>query len=344
MAKKVRLADIADKVGVSVVTVSKALSGQKGVSEEMRERICALARELGYRQPSVERREAERKSFHLGVIIHEGYLDKYASFYWQMYQNVSRTLMEEGSFCFLEILDEDTELDPVIPKLVSEQKVDGLIFVGTISEDYLAYVSENVKLPQIYIDFTDKDHRTDAVISDSFYGAYHVTNYLFDMGHTRIAYVGTVLTTGSITDRYLGYLKSLMEHGVQVREDWVIPDREKASGHIDPEGLKLPDEMPTAFFCNCDLTASMVIKRLQKMGYRVPEDISVAGYDNYIYPGLCDVEITSYEVDMAEMARVAVDVILKKIAGESYRHGVHIVEGHLVIKESVARVTEGQSL
>lgn len=64
-----------------------------------------------------------------------------------------------------------------------------------------------------------------------------MTNYLFDMGHREIAYVGTLLATGSITDRYLGYMKSLMEHGVAVREDWMIPDRDIQTGKIDMDRL-----------------------------------------------------------------------------------------------------------
>ena len=90
MAKAVKLADIAEKVGVSNVTVSKALSGQKGVSEEMREKIQKLADELGYKQPSAARKESiRRQSYNIGVLIQESYLDKYDSFYWQMYQQVS---------------------------------------------------------------------------------------------------------------------------------------------------------------------------------------------------------------------------------------------------------------
>ena len=98
------------------------------------------------------------------------------------------------------------------------------------------------------MDFCDEKADTDAVISDSYYGAYRMTNYLFDMGHREIAYVGTLLATGSITDRYLGYTKSLMEHGVAVREDWTIPDRDIQTGEIDTDRLmQLPQEMPTAF-------------------------------------------------------------------------------------------------
>ena len=75
------------------------------------------------------------------------------------------------------------------------------------------------------------------------------------------------------------------------------------------------ENMPTAFVCNSDLTASMVINQLEEQGYRVPEDFSVVGFDNYLFPGLCDVEITTYEVDIREMANKAIHVLLKKSAG-----------------------------
>ena len=94
--------------------------------------------------------------------------------------------------------------------------------------------------------------------------------------------------------------------------------------------------MPTAFVCNCDFIAGLIIKALQERGLRVPEDVSVVGYDNYLYPGLCDVGITTYEVDVKEMAKGAINTLIKKMNGEPYKHGIHIVEGHLVEKESVS--------
>jgi len=127
-----------------------------------------------------------------------------------------------------------------------------------------------------------------------------------------------------------------MEHGIAVREDWTIPDRDIQTGEIDTDRLmQLPQEMPTAFVCNCDLTASYLIRKLHEQGYRVPEDISVVGYDNYLFPGLCDVAITTYEVDMKEMARQTVHTLIRKMAGEPYRQGISIVEGHMVEKDSV---------
>ena len=156
------------------------------------------------------------------------------------------------------------------------------------------------------------------------------------MGHTEIAFVGTVCATNSITDRFLGYMKALLEHGSEYRKEWVIEDRDMETGRVDRD-IRLPEKMPTAFVCNCDLTAGYLIQKLQKAGYRVPEDISVVGFDNYLYPGICDVEITTYEVDISEMARRTMHKIYKKIADEKYTSGAFIVDGHLVKKDSVAR-------
>lgn len=336
MAKAVKLADIAERLNVSTVTVSKALSDQKGVSEEMRQKIKKLADELGYVPPSAGRKLKEQKSYNIGVVIAEQFLDKYDSFYWQMYQMVTTKAVSKGCFTMLEVISSQDAAELNMPKLIQEEKVDGIIVIGRMSEEYLEALDEKSKVPTVYLDFYNEKKDCDAVISDSFYGMYRLVNYLFEMGHENIAYVGTLLATGSITDRYFGYAKSLMEHGHKVREEWVIDDRSLETGKIDADNLlQLPAEMPTAFACNCDLTASEVIKKLKAAGYRVPEDISVVGYDNYLYPGLSDVAITTYEVDMREMARRAIHTIVRKISGDNYRKGVFVVEGHPVYKESV---------
>ncbi len=336
MAKAVKLADIAERLNVSTVTVSKALSDQKGVSEEMRQKIKKLADELGYVPPSAGRKLKEQKSYNIGVVIAEQFLDKYDSFYWQMYQMVTTKAVSKGCFTMLEVISSQDAEELNMPKLIQEEKVDGIIVIGRMSEEYLDVLNEKSKIPIVYLDFYHERKDCDAVISDSFYGMYRLVNYLFEMGHEKIAYVGTLLATGSITDRYFGYAKSLMEHGHKVREEWVIDDRSLETGKIDADNLlQLPAEMPTAFACNCDLTASEVIKKLKAAGYRVPEDISVVGYDNYLYPGLSDVAITTYEVDMKEMARRAIHTIVRKISGDNYRKGVFVVEGHPVYKESV---------
>lgn len=339
MAKSVKLADIAEKLSVSTVTVSKALSDQKGVSDELREKIKSLAQEMGYKSPSAAKLLKARKSYNIGVLISERYFDQYESFYWQMYQEVATKAVAKECFTMLEVLSQKNELDLELPKLLQEDKVDGLIIIGLLKPDYLTAIEQNIKIPFVYLDFYDKRHECDAVITDNYYGMYKMINYLFDMGHKDIAYVGTLLYTGSITDRYFGYSKALLEHGRKVREDWILDDRNFDTGDRGAGfQFKLPKEMPTAFACNCDLTAGVLIEYLKEKGYRVPEDISVVGFDNYLFPGICNLGITTYEVDIKEMSRKTINNLLKKMSGEHYKQGISIVEGHMVIKESVKKI------
>ncbi|MBP3754080.1 MAG: LacI family DNA-binding transcriptional regulator [Lachnospiraceae bacterium] len=336
MGDKVRLADIAEKTGVSIVSVSKALSGKGGVSRQKLEEIKKVAKELGYEPHTYA---ARHPSKNIGVICRESYLTRFYSFYWQMYQDMNKTASLMGSFAMLEVVTSDMENKTEMPRLLAEDKVDACIVVGNMAEDYLSAMREGFDIPVVYLDFMGKDADMDCVVSDSFYGAYAMTNYLYDMGHTKIAYVGTLLATGSITDRYLGYQKSVLEHGGKLKKEWIIDDRDAKTGLTDAEKmLTLPKDMPTAFFCNCDLTAALLIKKLEKNGYHVPEDISVAGYDNYTYPGICETEITTYEVDLAEMSKQAVEIALQNVWGEDYKKGLHIVCGKLVEKESVKKL------
>ena len=122
MAKAVKLADIAERVGVSTVTVSKALSGQKGVSEEVREKIRSIAEELGYQQPSAARKSQNQKSYNIGILISERFLDKYESFYWQMYQAVATRATAKECFTMLEVIGMSEEENGRMPKLVQERK------------------------------------------------------------------------------------------------------------------------------------------------------------------------------------------------------------------------------
>lgn len=341
MAKAVKLSDIAKIMNVSAVTVSKALSGQKGVSEELREKIRQTAREMGYQPPVRSVPEKAAGGYHIGVVISERYLDRLESFYWKIYQEITALAASRECFAVLETLDAEAERRLELPRLIQENQVDGVIIVGLLREDYLELVEQQFRMPLFYLDFYDKRQECDAVISDNYYGMYRMTNYLFDMGHTKIAYVGTLLYTGSITDRFFGYAKALLEHGQRVRPDWVLEDRNLETGQRESGFVfRLPEQMPTAFACNCDLSAGFLINALREKGFRVPEDISVVGFDNYIHPSICGVGITTYEVNIREMVEKAVAYLFDKMTGLEYKKGISVVSGHMVLKDSVRNLNQ----
>ena len=102
--------------------------------------------------------------------------------------------------------------------------------------------------------------------------------------------------------------------------------------------MTFPKDMPTAFVCNNDVAAYALIKQLEEEGYRVPEDISVVGYDDYLYAEWGDSHITTYAVDMGEMAKVALSCLIKRIENLTVNTGVHVINGSIVVRDTVKKL------
>ncbi len=337
MAKTIRLADIAETLNVSKVTVSKALSDKEGVSEELREKIKKVANEMGYRQNSIARSLRDGYTYNIGVIIQERFVEMYNSFYWELYQNVLNALTRKKYYGIMEIVSKDDEINEVIPRMIQDSKVDGIIVMGELSKDYIAYLSSLDTVPIVLLDTYGKCNNYDTVTSDNYYGMYVLTNYLIEMGHKDIIFVGNPRATSSIQDRYLGFIKALLENNIEYSHDMFISDREIGKKEIN---FELPEKMPTAFACNCDSVAYILIKKLQDKGYRVPEDISVVGFDNYLISGISDIGITTFEVDMKTMAETAVEAIIKKIYKVDYKPARRVISGKIIIKDTVINLNK----
>ncbi|MDY2628974.1 MAG: LacI family DNA-binding transcriptional regulator [Lachnospiraceae bacterium] len=339
MGKSVRLSDIAAKLNVSTVTVSKALSGQKGVSDEMRAKIVSLADEMGYVKSVSTEETVKKRSYTIGVIVAERFLNENQSFYWKLYQEISKRAIARKCFPVLEVISHESEAYKEMPRIIQEEKADGIIIMGEFHKEYAQFLIRGMKCPVINLDTTCDWANCDCVVSNNLLGGYQMTNYLFESGHRKIGFVGTRLATNSIDDRYLGYLKSLMEHGVEKRDDWIIDDRDREFGLVDSnEYFRLPDEMPTAFFCNCDLSASLLIQKLKRNGYSVPEDISVVGFDNYVVDQFADIGITTYEIDTKEMAGRAVHIMIHKLENEKYTAGIFMLGGTFIERASARQI------
>lgn len=338
------MTDIAEKVQVSTVTVSKALSGQKGVSEEMRERIIRLAHEMGYRMPG-KATGTEEKSYRIGVLMPASALSTFDSFYWRLYQAVSERAMQKNCFTGYESLTDEMVERAALPRMLVDRMVDGLIVIGKPEKNYCELLKEYSEIPVVFLDFYDHRADVDSFISDGFYGTYLLTSYLCKRGHRDIAYVGTLGATESITDRYLGYFKAMMEQACQVPKDYVVPDRVvRGTAMENFKEFALPQKMPSAFVCNCDYTASLLIAFLEGKGYRVPEDVSVVGFDNFPGEKYAGIGITTFAVDISAMAKAAVKSLIRQMAGEKVRLGIHIIEGNLMEKDSVKTLNAIQGL
>ncbi len=336
MKNGVKMLDIATKLGVSVVTVSNALAGRDGVSEQMRKKICETAEKMGYK-PSNTKSEKKRLAMpkigkNVGILTSERFVGARGTFYWELTASISNQLSQLNVCTVYECVTADSEKNGILPNMVTDNKVDGIIVIGQVHRSYIDCLSK-LTMPLMFVDFYDNRYNIDSVISDSFNGGYMLTDHLVEKGHRKIGFFGTLNATSSINDRYLGYVKCIMENELEFRNEWIIGDRNERG--ILNDKIDFPDEMPTAFVCNCDETAFRVISALKSKGVRVPEDISVVGYDNYTVSSICIPTITTVEVDLTRMAEVSVGIMAKKLADPGYFEGRRIISGRLIEKESV---------
>ncbi len=334
MRSNVTMRDIANKLGVSSVTVSKALNDKDGVSEELKEKIKVLADEMGYRFNTHAKSIKDGLSYNLGIVIPERFTGKTQSFYLQFYQMLTRILDGYHYSGILYILSQEDEDQLVLPRIYSEKKVDGFIILGQIGNEYVKEI-QKIDSPVIFLDFYTDQNEIDSVLTDNFFGGFEITNYLVENGHKKIAYVGNIYATSSIQDRFLGYYKSLLEHRIELRQDYIINDRDERGRYID---ISFPDDMPTAFVCNNDEIAYNLINNLQKNGYQVPDDCSVVGFDNSIYAALTEPLLTTVEVNIKEMSKAAVKIIMEKLHNPNEKYGRTLINGRIIHRNSVKRL------
>lgn len=333
MKNNIKMSDIANKLGVSVVTVSKALNGKDGVSDELRIKIQDTAEEIGYKFSSLSKAFRTGKQNNVGILISEKYLHD-NSFYWNLYQNLQRKLSRENYFGILEICSREDEKKQIIPKIVSEGKVDCIVVIGQMKKKYLLnLLSEFNDL--VFLDFFEPDINVDSIVVDNFYGSYTVTKYLIDMGHRDIAFLGNIFSTSSIMDRGMGFYKCMLENKCNLKMQWYISDRNEDGEFCD---FILPSPLPTAFVCNSDQTAYNLYSTLQKNNISVPEQVSIVGFDNYYAGDKLVVPLTTVDVGREKFVESCINVI-KKVFSSKERNCERILLDYKLVEKSSVKKT-----
>ena len=326
--KKVTMRDIGTAAGVSAVTVSKALAGKPGMSDDMRRQIQDLAAKMGYQYPEGRNAAPLKTGLDIGIVIPEQYFEP-DSFYAMIYKKLISRLSLDGQFGLLELLSaaDDAALHP--PRLIDTQHVDGLILLGQPSKEYFRKLAL-LGTPIVFLDFYDEQGSADSVVGDNTYGCYRLTSHLIKNGHRNIGFVGNMRVTSSILDRFLGYYRALLMHDLTLHPEWILKDRDSHNNFID---IVLPDHLPTAFVCNCDVIAARLISLLQARGLRVPQDISVTGFDDYlILPS--SVPLSTFRIDIDDMVELAVKAITERCSGSRKPFGRLVVSGQPIYRAS----------
>lgn len=323
--KKVSMQDIATELGISKMTVSKCFKNSEDISEDTKQLILKKAQEMGYEYK-------RRIKYRIAVLFSEVYFEPNEKFYNGLYKRLQEQEWNSSMKFSLFYVSREDEKNSVLHAGVREN--DAIMLLGQFSRKYVLYMQSH-GLPVVCLDFHYRGIEADSVVSDSFQASYNLTSYMIEMGHRKIAFVGNLNYTNSVNDRYLGYYKALLEDGIDMRADYRIDDRD---GRGILERFVLPEDMPTAFVCNNDHTAYLLIRQLKRTGFRVPEEVSVAGFDDVLYSEISEPPITSVHVQRRFMAEQAVLLIKRRLLQPDARPRMITIDCSIRYRESVAHV------
>ena len=326
----ITLKEIARESGVNTTTVSKALRGAGDLNPETARRIREKAAELGYR---VRERKNGAKRI-VGVICPE----LMGSCYARIASVLGASLREHGMEMLLAVSDFDMEREERLLESFTERNLAGIV---CITENDLRRALERVpaSVPTVVVAANYSLEDRDMICVDEHAGMRRIVEHLTELGHRDIAFAGT-----GYGEKRLEYLtRELSVRGIHAPHGGVSLSgvRHSRCGYEAASRLleKLP--LPTAIVAEYDDVALGVLRRLGKAGLRVPEDISVTGFDNADFCAYLPVALTSVDCHVGELCGIAVDTLLKKLEDPNYRIVQSIyVKPTLVVRDSTGKVSK----
>ncbi len=300
---------VAQHAGVSIGTVSRVLNNKAGVSEATRQRVLAVMHELRYAPP---------KRSSLPVVTHIGLLVRpfpqallFNAFYGDVYHGVEQMCRDHGITMSLSTLDLSGGTLASLPVLLADERIGGIILLGALGPEIVETVAASVHVPLVLVDNWYPRCPWDAIMIDNQAGMSLATEYLIGRGHRHISLVGGP-PHPSIIERRAGYEQALRERHLK---PFVAPqsDMEPDNGEAAVEDLLRARPETTAILCSNDSLAVGVLKRLRLLGRRVPEDISVVGFDDIALAQHTLPPLTTMRVDRRGLGRSAVELLLGRL-------------------------------
>ncbi|MCH1624549.1 LacI family DNA-binding transcriptional regulator [Ferdinandcohnia quinoae] len=329
--------DIAKKTGYSITTVSKVLNNYENVSEKAKQKVLAVVEEVGYTPNSSARTLATNKSWMIGVVFAE-HLDVGVAhpFFSEVIESFKKH-MELYNYDLLFVprnmgLKEDTY------KHLKRRGVDGVVVIQSLGEETLDFAEFN--MPTVFIDMPEKG--ANAVVSDNKKGSELAVDYLYGLGHRKIAHISGAQTMFTAVERTNGFQMAIKKYGLNIPSSYIVD-----GGYYSYEGgreamlrlLSLP-EQPTAVFVSGDEMAVGAMKVIKEEGLRVPEDISIIGFDDIPLAKHIDPPLTTIKQDKELIGRQSAVLLLDEINGVLKNRNGKVIPVQLIKRHSCRRVKE----
>jgi LacI family transcriptional regulator len=331
----VTIMEVARASGVSYSTVSRVLSGYEFVKEATRNRVIEAVEKLGYVANLQARSLAGGRSRIIGLIVpnlDNGYVGT-------IMRGIDQVLERANYNLILYTSHRCPGNEPVYVSAVANGLSEGLLLIAPL--DPTAYVDDlrARNYPYVLIDQADAIGYNSVVEATNWQGAYDATRYLNGLGHTRIAFISGALAMRSAVDRLSGYQAALANCGIPAREEWIIEgDYQQQTGYESTKRLlQNEDPPPTAIFASNDLSAFGAMDAARECGFRIPDDISIIGFDDVPQSAIIYPKLTTIRQPLEQMGQTAAQMLLAQIENPSYTPQRVVLPTQLVIRDSCGR-------
>lgn len=331
--------DIAAEAGVSVMTVSNVINHNHArVSAATEKRIREIMEKHNYTPNMVARSLISKSSRIIMLLLPIWYsdsasilLDPYAG---QVVGMLEEILREQKYYVMLCSFEQPEQ----VLNMQQTWQVDGAILIMPHTDPVTRKLVRTSRTPLVVMDRHFDDLQMLSVGLDDFSGGYLGTKHLLELGHRAIGFAAPEITDSEVIhQRYLGYLKALGEYQVSENQAWVFDHvfREEGGEHVAAE-IAAMKERPSAMVTTADLIACGIVKGCQSMGIRVPDDLSVIGFDDSMPAQLISPALTTIGQDIRLKAQTAVDMLMRAIRDSSYRNDSKLLDVSLVERNSAS--------
>jgi DNA-binding LacI/PurR family transcriptional regulator len=331
MSKPVSIKDIARVAGVHHSTVSRALKGKARVSQETAARIRAIAGSAGFTVSAVARSLATQRTAMIGVVV--------TTITDPFHHEIISGLDEVATAHNYSVIVADSQGEPdrevKVVRNLHERRVDAIVVLSSrVGALYMSLLTER-RVPIVLVNNQRRDAAVHAITIDNVDAAYAAMRHLLDLGHRQIGYIGNETGVYSDTERQAGYQQAILDAGIAFAPDLVQhADNSPDGGARAMTTLLDRRSPPTAVFCYNDMMALGAYHAARDRA-RVPEDISIVGFDDLFFARYLDPPLTTTSQPTRHMGNKAMEIALALLEGKTTERVVHI-KGELVIRESTA--------
>lgn len=329
----VTMRDVAERAGVSVTTVSHVINETRPVSDELRDRVRSAMDQLGYRPNRLARSLRQGRTYTIGMIVP----DSANPFFAEMARHVEDATFSHGYSLILCNSDGDLDKERFYVRRLAEKQVDGILFIAAGGGgDHIEPLLKR-RIPVVLVDRILPHVAVDAVLTDNRGGGCIATQHLLDLGHRRIACIAGPSDVTPSGERVAGYRQALQDAGAAVDEGLIVRGGfDYESGYRAAGQLLSRSPRPSAIFACNDLMAVGAISAAVRMGLRVPDDVSIMGFDDVRLASFTVPLLTTVRQPKQEMGVLAATLLLARIEDPDLPPQRHLLETSLIVRQTTA--------